>query len=54
VRPYVGAESLPGQSSSALASALEPLEPHPLCLVPHLPKAPGVAVYAHVYKTKWG
>ncbi len=44
----IGSEPLPDQAVSALASALEPLEPHPCGLEVHLLRSPAVAVHAEV------
>ena len=44
----IGTEPFPDEAVSALASALEPLEPHPCGLEVHLLKPPAVAVHAKV------
>ncbi len=48
MRLEIGTEPLPDQAVAALASALEPLEPHPCGLEVHLLKAPAVAVHAEI------
>jgi len=48
VRLEIGAEPFPDQTVTALATALEPLEPRPCGLEMHLLKAPAVAVHSEV------
>ena len=48
MRLEIGTEPLPDQAVTALAAALEPLEPRPCGLVMHLLEAPTVAVHAEV------